>query len=73
MNEAAWFNPKQRVGVTGGICPWVQVRRLFTPNLAGPMPARSGRVAMQDVIMLLFTAAFFTLAFVYVKACQKLR
>jgi len=28
---------------------------------------------MQDVLMLLFTAAFFTLAFLYVKACQKLR
>jgi len=28
---------------------------------------------MQDVIMLLFTAAFFVVAFLYVKACQKLR
>jgi hypothetical protein len=31
------------------------------------------RLAMQDVIMLLFTAAFFVVAFLYVKACQKLR
>jgi len=28
---------------------------------------------MQDVAMLLFTAVFFALAFLYVKACQKLR
>jgi len=28
---------------------------------------------MQDVTMLLFTAVFFVLAFLYVKACQKLR
>jgi len=27
---------------------------------------------MQDVIMLLFTVAFFAIAFLYVKACQKL-
>ena len=34
---------------------------------------RIRRLAMQDVIMLLFTAAFFVVAFLYVKACQKLR
>jgi hypothetical protein len=28
---------------------------------------------MQDLLMLLFTAVFFALAFLYVKACQKLR
>jgi len=28
---------------------------------------------MQDVAMLLFTAVFFALAFLYVKGCQKLR
>jgi len=28
---------------------------------------------MQDVVMLLFTAVFFALAFLYVVACQKLR
>jgi hypothetical protein len=27
----------------------------------------------QDVTMLLFTVVFFVLAFLYVKACQKLR
>jgi hypothetical protein len=27
----------------------------------------------QDVVMLLFTIVFFVLAFLYVKACQKLR
>jgi hypothetical protein len=31
------------------------------------------RPAMQDVTMLLFTVVFFALAFLYVKACQKLR
>jgi hypothetical protein len=31
------------------------------------------RPAMQDVVMLLFTVVFFGLAFLYVKACQKLR
>jgi hypothetical protein len=39
-------------------------------NAAG---SRTRRLAMQDVIMLLFTAAFFVVAFLYVKACQKLR
>jgi hypothetical protein len=29
--------------------------------------------AMQDLTMLLFTIIFFALAFLYVKACQKLR
>jgi hypothetical protein len=31
------------------------------------------RHAMQDLTMLLFTVVFFGLAFLYVKACQKLR
>jgi hypothetical protein len=30
-------------------------------------------LAMQDLTMLFFTAVFFGLAFLYVKACQKLR
>jgi len=28
---------------------------------------------MQDAVMILFTAIFFALAFLYVKACHKLR
>jgi len=28
---------------------------------------------MQDAVMLLFTVVFFAVAFLYVKACQKLR
>jgi len=28
---------------------------------------------MQDAVMLMFTVVFFALAFLYVKACQKLR
>ena len=31
------------------------------------------RPEMQDFWMLLFTAVFFAVAFLYVKACQKLR
>jgi hypothetical protein len=37
------------------------------------MAAGTARYAMQDVAMLLFTVVFFALAFLYVKACQKLR
>jgi hypothetical protein len=33
----------------------------------------SGENAMQDLTMLFFTVVFFGLAFLYVKACQKLR
>jgi len=28
---------------------------------------------MQDALMVVFTVVFFTVAFLYVKACQKLR
>jgi hypothetical protein len=31
------------------------------------------RFPMQDLTMLVFTAVFFGVAFLYVKACQKLR
>jgi hypothetical protein len=41
---------------------------------ASPTPAPGTvRPAMQDLTMLLFTVVFFALAFLYVKACQKLR
>ncbi len=40
---------------------------------AGAGRGERGRFAMQDVVMLLFTAVFFVVAFLYVKACQKLR
>jgi hypothetical protein len=41
---------------------------------ASPPPAHGNEIsAMQDVAMLLFTVVFFGLAFLYVKACQKLR
>jgi len=30
-------------------------------------------IAMQDLLMLFYTLAFFAVAFLYVKACQKLR
>jgi hypothetical protein len=33
----------------------------------------SGENSMQDLTMLIFTVVFFGLAFLYVKACQKLR
>ncbi len=32
-----------------------------------------GSSRMQDALMMLFTAIFFAVAFLYVKACQKLR
>jgi hypothetical protein len=35
------------------------------------LPAREAD--MQDALMLLFTAAFFAVAFLYVKACQRLK
>jgi hypothetical protein len=41
----------------------------FAPTGSG----QAGRLAMQDALMLLFTVLFFALAFLYVKACQKLR
>jgi hypothetical protein len=34
---------------------------------------RDEGLRMQDVVMLLFTVVFFAVAFLYVKACQKLR
>jgi hypothetical protein len=37
------------------------------------VPAETGRSWMQDVLMLLYTVIFFAVAFLYVKACQKLR
>jgi len=37
------------------------------------LPVGTARPAMQDLTMLLFTVVFFGLAFLYVKACQKLR
>ena len=37
------------------------------------MLAGSASCIMQDLSMLFFTVLFFVLAFLYVKACQKLR
>jgi hypothetical protein len=42
-------------------------------SFGGPPPRGKVRTAMQDAIMLLFTVVFFAVAFLYVKACQKLR
>jgi hypothetical protein len=39
----------------------------------GGLPPGEARCTMQDALMLLYTAIFFALAFLYVKACQKLR
>jgi hypothetical protein len=41
--------------------------------LDGSIKAGTEELAMQDVVMLLFTVVFFAVAFLYVKACQKLR
>jgi hypothetical protein len=54
------------VEVGAGSCHETGARH-FSP----PRPIAS--VAMQDLTMLFFTALFFVLAFLYVKACQKLR
>jgi hypothetical protein len=37
------------------------------------VPDKKGRARMQDALMMLFTVIFFAVAFLYVKACQKLR
>jgi uncharacterized membrane protein len=45
----------------------------FIEGLAGAFRIEKGRPRMQDAVMLLFTVVFFAVAFLYVKACQKLR
>jgi len=37
------------------------------------LPPGIVRTKMQDLLMLAFTVIFFAVAFLYVKACQKLR
>jgi len=44
----------------------------FGPCAAQVRP-ELGSCFMQDALMLLFTVVFFAVAFLYVKACQKLR
>jgi len=39
----------------------------------GPELDKKGRSRMHDALMMLFTVIFFAVAFLYVKACQKLR
>lgn len=41
--------------------------------LNGAAAALQEDFEMQDLLMMLFTAVFFGIAFLYVKACQKLR
>jgi hypothetical protein len=50
------------------VVPLLRARR--RPVRILPMERDS---AMQDVTMLFYTALFFAIAFLYVKACQKLR
>ena len=61
MVHTEWAVPEADSGVTS------------LRSLTGMMPDESARPAMQDLTMLLFTVVFFALAFLYVKACQKLR
>ena len=49
---------------------WIEF--LAEPGLA-LLRMKLGEVVMQDVLMLLYTVIFFAVAFLYVKACQKLR
>jgi hypothetical protein len=44
----------------------------FANNCGASQPLEL-EIPMQDLTMLLFTIVFFVLAFLYVKACQKLR
>jgi uncharacterized membrane protein len=48
-------------------------RNLFLRVPASLVLAGRGSSRMQDAVMLLFTVVFFALAFLYVKACEKLR
>jgi hypothetical protein len=50
-----------------------RARIVFEQPIQNKLFDELGRAAMQDVQMLLFTVVFFGLAFLYVKACQKLR
>jgi hypothetical protein len=45
----------------------------FIERLTGAVRIEKGRPRMQDALMMLFTVVFFAVAFLYVKACQKLR
>ncbi len=47
--------------------------RTIFGNGFGARLDEKGRLRMQDALMLLFTVIFFAVAFLYVKACQKLR
>jgi hypothetical protein len=51
--------------------PGINLLGIESPGCSSP--DEKVRPAMQDVTMLLFTVVFFGLAFLYVKACQKLR
>jgi hypothetical protein len=47
--------------------------RLFRRTLLALVRIEKGTTRMQDALMLLYTVIFFAVAFLYVKACQKLR
>jgi hypothetical protein len=51
---------------------WFFYRTIFDIDF-GARSDKKGRSRMQDAVMLLFTVIFFAVAFLYVKACQKLR
>jgi hypothetical protein len=48
-------------------------RAILARSQTSPGLMKKGRSRMQDAVMLLFTVIFFAAAFLYVKACQKLR
>ena len=50
-----------------------EINRMEIDSPGCNLPDGEVRPAMQDLTMLLFTVVFFGLAFLYVKACQKLR
>jgi hypothetical protein len=51
----------------------IRERNPLFSHPAGAAPAGTWSSRMQDAVMLLFTVVFFAVAFLYVKACEKLR
>ncbi len=62
-----------RIPMLAAAEPMDNQRNLLSSNPAGAVPGGLWSSRMQDAVMLFFTAVFFALAFLYVKACEKLR
>jgi hypothetical protein len=76
LGSAVWRGQGRispRVSVPAPAEPTNLERNLLFSNPAGAVLAGTWSSRMQDAVMLFFTAVFFALAFLYVKACEKLR